>query len=367
MRIGIFTELYTPSIGGMEVRHSQIAHQLINRGHQVSVYCIGHVNSLLPYENIDGVNVYRYPIVKSYKKPFIKALKRAVIPIIQYGLWSSKIMSKENFDFIIYNQWPLFHILVSPSKVRAHTVIDWCELRTGKFYQFCQNGLPTLSRFNMAVGPSICQGIEEASAQSTFYFPSGINVESYIPADRSNRNSILYVGRIAEHKNIPLLVEAFELLRDKGYLGRLQIAGQGPAFNEIQRLVSSSPCQAHIDLLGLVSEEKKVELLSTAELLVIPSKREGFPNIVAEAMASALPIVTPNYTENGTADILTYYQCGLVSEPTSESLANKMLSALSDWESLSRNALLRSKELDWTILVENFEKKILEIANSGVQ
>ena len=367
MRIGIFTELYAPSIGGMEVRHSQIAQQLTSRGHQVSVYCIGHIYSLLPHENIDGVDVYRYPIVKDYKKPFIKALKRAVLPIIQYGLWSSKIMSQEDFDFIIYNQWPLFHILVSPEKVRECTVIDWCELRDGKFYQFCQKSLPKLSRFNMAVSPSICQGIEKASAQSTFYFPSGINVKSYIPTDRSSRSSILYVGRIAEHKNIPLLIEAFELLRDGGYLGRLQIAGQGPAFEDIQALISSSRHQGHIDLLGLVSETKKVELLASAELLVIPSKREGFPNVVAEAMASALPTITPLYAENGTVDIVTHYKCGLVSQPDPKSLAETILAALSGWEDLSSNALIRSKELDWSILVENFEKKILEVANSGGQ
>ena len=216
----------------------------------------------------------------------------------------------------------------------------------------------------MAVGPSICRGIEQASAQPTFYFPSGINIKSYIPADRSNRSSILYVGRIAEHKNLPLLIAAFEILRDDGYLGRLQIAGQGPAFKDIQDLVSTSRHREHVDILGLISEEKKIELLSTAELLVVPSKREGFPNVVAEAMASALPTVTPNYVENGTVDILTYYECGLVSEPTSQSLADTMQQALSIWEELSNKSLLRSKELDWATLVENFEKKILEYASS---
>lgn len=359
MKIAIFSELYSPSIGGMEVRYKSLSKALISRGHEVSVYCIGHEKDLLPRETIDGVNIFRYPITRNYKEPILKSLKRALVPLIKYSFWVSNVSSSENFDFIIYNQWPLLHIVCSPKKSRHYSVIDWCEIRNGRIYQFFQKSLPKTFKFNMAVSLSVSDSIEKISGQSVYFLPSGIDKKLYFQSEHNNRSSILYLGRIAEHKNLPLLIEAYELLREKGYKGRLLIAGEGSAFKDVLARVSSSQYSEFISLLGLVSEEKKIDLLSKAELLVIPSKREGFPNVVAEAMASGLPVVTSEYPENGTAAVVSYYGCGLVSKPNAISLSETILDALSDWANLSSEALRRSEELDWNSLVETFENQII--------
>jgi glycosyltransferase involved in cell wall biosynthesis len=358
MKIGIFSELYSPSIGGMEVRHGEIAKTLIRQGHQVSIYCIGHCSGLLPYEKIDGVDVFRHPIVKNYKQPFIKPLKRAITPLIRYAFWCSQVLSKEDFDLIIYNQWPLLHVALAPVKIRSRSIIDWCEVRHGKFYQFCQKSLPKLSGFNMAVSPAVCEQIGAASGCPVFFLPSGISHGKYISLDRTERSSILYLGRIAEHKNIGLLIQSFELLRDCNYQGRLIIAGDGPEFEKIRSQVVASSHRDFIDLLGLVSEEEKVQLLSKAELLVITSKREGFPQIVAEAMASGLPIVTTEYPENGTAAVVSYYGCGLVSKASPDCLSQSILQALSNWQALSDISLQKASDLDWSLLVETLLGKL---------
>jgi glycosyltransferase involved in cell wall biosynthesis len=359
MKIAIFSELYSPSIGGMEVRYKALSKAFIERGHEVSVYSIGHEKNVSPHEKIDGVDVFRYPITKNYKEPLIKSLKRAILPIFIYSFWVSKIAANEKFDFIIYNQWPLFHVAFSPKNSRHKSAIDWCEIRNGKIYRFFQRSLPSLFRFNIAVSPSVRDHIEKISGQSVYFLPSGIDRDLYFQSSRSQRSSILYLGRIAEHKNIPLLIQAYELLRENGYQGNLLIAGEGPAFKEISALVSSSRYSNFINLLGLVNNEEKVNLLGKCELLVIPSKREGFPNVVAEAMASGLPTVTSEYPENGTADVVSYYGCGLVSKPTAISLSETILSALNDWENLSAEAFRRSEELGWSSLVETFEEQIL--------
>jgi glycosyltransferase involved in cell wall biosynthesis len=359
MKIAIFSELYSPSIGGMEARYKSLSQALVSRGHEVIVYTIGHEKNLLPHEKIDHVNIFRYPITKNYKEPILKSLKRALIPLIRYSLWVSKVSHSEKFDFIIYNQWPLFHIIFSSKISRQYSIIDWCEIRNGKVYQLFQKFLPKVFSRNMAVSPLVCDQIEKASGQSVFFLPSGIKRDLYSLSLRAQRSSLLYLGRIAEHKNVPLLIDAYEHLREDGYEGRLLIAGHGPAFEDISARVSSSKYIDFISLLGLVSEEEKINLLSNAELLVLPSKREGFPNVVAEAMASGLPVVTTEYPENGTASVVSYYGCGLVSQPNARSLADTILSALSDWESLSRKAFSRSEELDWDALVESFENQII--------
>jgi glycosyltransferase involved in cell wall biosynthesis len=367
MKIAIFTELYSPSIGGQEVRYEELASILVSRSHEVSVYCIGHTKNLLPKENINEVEVFRHPIVDDYKNPIIKPLKRSIVPLIRYSLWISKILSHEHFDFIIFNQWPLLHIVLSPKNNRTHSIIDWCEVRKGKFYQLCQKNLPKLSHFNMAVSQTVCKNIEKVSGKSVFYLPSGINRDRYSYCPFKDRSDILYLGRIAEHKNLALLIEAFELLCGTNFHGNLQIAGQGITLERLKLQASNSKYSDRIYLLGSVTEDEKINLLSKSKLLVIPSKREGFPRIVAEAMASGLPVVTTQYPENGTADVLSLYNCGYISQPSSRSLCETMQQAILDWDKLSRSGLNRAHELDWETLVDSLEKQVmmqLKVANS---
>jgi glycosyltransferase involved in cell wall biosynthesis len=219
--------------------------------------------------------------------------------------------------------------------------------------------LPKITQFNMAVSPSVCDHIEKASNQPVYFLPSGINRKRYCSLDRDRRTSLLCIGRVAEHKNLPLLIEAFELLKDSDYQGRLILAGDGPELENIRSKISISRHRDSIDLLGLVSEEEKVRLLSEAELLVIPSKREGFPQVVAEAIASGLPIVTSDYPENGTTEILTHYGCGLISKPDVNSLAKTITAALSDWHKYSKICLDTSFELDWSLLAKSFEEELI--------
>jgi glycosyltransferase involved in cell wall biosynthesis len=103
---------------------------------------------------------------------------------------------------------------------------------------------------------------------------------------------MLYVGRITAHKNLSMPVEVFEKLCRRGHRESLTIAGDGPAFETLRRRAERSPYGARIELPGLVSDEPKHELLARTRLLMMTNQREGFPRVVAEAMASGVPVVT---------------------------------------------------------------------------
>lgn len=126
----------------------------------------------------------------------------------------------------------------------------------------------------------------------------------YKPSERADRSGALYVGRLAPHKNLPLLIDGFSLAAERGFAGELVIAGDGPARAEIEEHARRSSVADRIKVVGPVTEDRKIELLSCAAVLGMPSTREGFPRVITEAMASGLPVVTPTYAENGAKDVV---------------------------------------------------------------
>ena len=95
---------------------------------------------------------------------------------------------------------------------------------------------------------------------------------------------VLFVGTIEPRKNLPRLVEAYQLLRQTGRKERLVIVG-APGWNDV-RVDRTS-----VELLGRVSDEVLHALYASASCLVIPSLHEGFGVPVVEAMAAGCPVV----------------------------------------------------------------------------
>lgn len=100
---------------------------------------------------------------------------------------------------------------------------------------------------------------------------------------------LLSVGRLSYQKNYDVLIEAFSKISDKFPDWILQIAGEGEDREKLQSMIKTRNMQDKIKLLGAVTEIDK--LYGNANLFCLPSRWEGFPNALAEAMAHGLPAV----------------------------------------------------------------------------
>lgn len=358
MRIGVFVELFAPSIGGQELFFEGLSRQLVKNGHTVDVHCIGHASGFARVESMDGITIFRHPVDAFYKAPRFKMMKRAWPTIIKYALHVRRVAKETDYDVLFLNQWPLLHAVAIPKSQRAKAVMHWCEIRTGLFYRAIQALLPQFVARNVAVSDAVGRSIQRFSAGPVHTLPSGIDVELYRSLPRNNRSGLCHLGRMAAHKNIPLLIETFELLKDRGYVGSLTLAGDGPAFDEIRERARISRHASDILLPGLVSDDDKIKLLSNSEALVMPSWREGFPRVVAEAMASGLPVVTCDYETNGTKEIVRSYDCGVVTLPTADSLALGVCEAIARWDHYSGTGRSAAKALSWTLIAECFEELV---------
>jgi D-inositol-3-phosphate glycosyltransferase len=128
---------------------------------------------------------------------------------------------------------------------------------------------------------------------------NGIELELFRPASREERRWIrarldlgegplaLFVGQIIERKGVRELLEAWRLMRTLVDNATLVFVGDGPQAGSVRR--EAEQPGSKVKLLGV--RRDVAELMRTADVLVLPSHNESFPNVVVEAMACGLPVV----------------------------------------------------------------------------
>ena len=121
---------------------------------------------------------------------------------------------------------------------------------------------------------------------------------------------IVAVGRLFPEKNHALLIDAFCNLDPifDDYI--LEIYGEGPLRKNLEQKIKSSKKQDKIFLMG--EKRNVMHLIADAALFVLPSESEGFPNVLIEALASGLPVVSTNFAPNGVAGEIVDEKNGIV-------------------------------------------------------
>lgn len=130
----------------------------------------------------------------------------------------------------------------------------------------------------------------------------------------------VFIGRITEQKNHIACINAYVLLYKEGLLNesdKLFLVGntlETEIYNKIVKQVKNNNLQNNIIFLG--EREDIPELLSIADYLILPSKYEGFPNVVMEAMASKAFVIATDV--GGTNELVDNMKTGILIKSPSE-------------------------------------------------
>lgn len=108
---------------------------------------------------------------------------------------------------------------------------------------------------------------------------------------------LLFVGRFASNKGIDLLMEVAHRLQSDGWGSRVRfnLAGGGPLLAHYQ----GSGLPPNVSLLGRVDDEQLHRLYAECHAFVLPTRFEGMPTVVLEAMAQARPVLVSNVGATG--------------------------------------------------------------------
>jgi glycosyltransferase involved in cell wall biosynthesis len=143
---------------------------------------------------------------------------------------------------------------------------------------------------------------------------NGVDAQVFRPVDGASWRKLtagadaclLMVGNLVPLKGHNIVIRALEKLPG----AHLLIAGEGPESRSLRSLASQLGLGNRVHFLGAVPHHELASVYSAADLLVLASESEGWPNVLLEAMSCGTPSIATRV--GGTPEILTTPQTGIV-------------------------------------------------------
>ncbi len=308
LRIGLVCpyDIYTE--GGVQFVVKQLYSFLSDKGHYVKIL------TPMPVKTVQESSSMNDDIIFIGKSRDFRSPLHTTVQISSSAddKEIKEILRKENFDIINFHEpWvpfisrQLLNLSDSINIGTFHAKIPDTKLIKG-FVKSLNPYLKSVSK-NLdgmtAVSNAAAEHINTLTDRQIKIIPNFINLSEYKVFSRLNKKDnikILFIGRLETRKGVKYLIDAFYQLNKKYDNLELIIGGDGPKRKILEEQVSELNL-GNVTFLGKVSNNKKTELLKSADLFCSPAIfGESFGIVLLEAMASSLPIVcgdNPGYKE----------------------------------------------------------------------
>jgi glycosyltransferase involved in cell wall biosynthesis len=184
---------------------------------------------------------------------------------------------------------------------------------------------------------------------------NGVDCERFFPENRlaarrklglnETEKIILSVAALKHVKGPDLLIRAAALLQKSTPDCRTIFAGKGPELATLQRLASRLDCAASITFVGEVDNQQLRHYYSAADVSCLPSRNEGWPNVVLESLACGTPAVATRV--GSVPEILNSPEFGIIVDPTAEHIHSGLRTTLArSWNSEHLVAYARTRTWD---------------------
>jgi glycosyltransferase involved in cell wall biosynthesis len=339
--------IQTLAVGGAQRAVVAIANQMVDRGMNVTLYLLSQ-DSQCAYELDTRVEVVATGLA-SDSTTVLHAVKNNIARIL--GL--RRALCTDGIDVVVGMSYSV-NVLVSLATIgteilpigseRSHPEnagvgFLWRQVRSFCYARLCTLVCLTRETADWALANTRVRSVE--------VIPNGIDLPLVstspvvdIPAEFSERQIILSVGRLVETKQFDQLIVAYSAVEKSNPNWVLAVAGDGPLKEQLERQVVELGLEQRVFLLGNVGNLH--DWYTTADVFVFLSNIEGFPNSLLEAMAYGLACISYD-CKTGPRDLIEPGVNGeLIPVDALEVVVERLQLVLSDDE--YRNALSSNAE-----------------------
>lgn len=316
MNIGLFTDAYVPSVNGVVTSVETLKKALEQKGHTVYIVTVGQDSKTYDYNEkerilkIPGIplGIYDYRMSSIYPLKVINLIKSWNLELIH----SHTELSMGIFARLFAKQYniPLVHTY--------HTMYKdytWYVSRNIKFFDMgCKKAVEYISKF-------YCDNTADAFIVPTvktyhlfrdeyhydkdiYIVPTGLDASRFYK-ENSDKLKVtrlrrylgykrkdfvmLFVGRLAQEKNVPFLFDVIEKTKNKNI--KLLIVGYGPDEDKYKKEVKERSLEDRIKFTGKVAWIDMPNYYHVSNAFITASTTETQGLTVIEALAASLPVI----------------------------------------------------------------------------
>lgn len=313
MRIGLFTDTYPPYINGVSTSVCMLKHALEKKGHQVFVVTVNNDSLKYKFEEdntvirIPGVpiGIYDYRLTGVYPLRAINIIKKWKLDVIhshtEFGVGTfARIIAKQLNIPLVHTYHTLYEDYVhyithgyfdkSSKKIAEYLTLFYCDKTANELI------VPTKKIYDLFK--------EKYEVDRNIHIvPTGIEIDRFYKENVDEKKVtdlkkklmllkddfvIVFVGRIAQEKNIVFLIEAQKEIYKKNNNIKLIIIGDGPESEEYRKLVKKYKLEENIIFTGKVPWDEVPCYYQLADIFATASTSETQGLTVIEAMAGGV-------------------------------------------------------------------------------
>ena len=312
--------VFPQAMGGMQ-RHSRLLAEHLARTGKVKLTVIHpHTAPIFdPALGIDEVSVRDIDTNKFY----LRELKRYSERVgLQLELLKPDVILSQGF--CVWEGIERFRhkLIVHPHGLEMFQMLTRKEQLLGWPFRRSLRHILRNSKVAVSLGGKLTDILQEqvkGSSCEVVVLPNAVDVpELASPTAQfgSRPLTLLFVGRFAFNKGLDVLIDVAERLVKEGKqdLVRFQLAGDGPLLKEIRE----AGVPVNVEILGRVDDDRLDQLYRACDAFVLPTRFEGMPTVVLEAMARAKPIIVSDV--GATAELVTPHNGYLLPPGDAEAL-----------------------------------------------
>ncbi len=304
MKIGFFTDTYRPQINGVVENVDLSARELRARGHKVYIFA----PKMSGYKDKDP-HVIRLNSVRILKNPE----ERLAMPLPTKGF---RDMLRIDLDIVHAHGGGTMSLLGYQLAVVKGLpfLLTYHTLYTEYLHYFLKGKVITSDMVKRAsrVFCNLCDSVIAPShkiekellkygvSKPILVVPGGIDVSRFQNQPKGylreklnlkeNDKILLFTGRLGQEKNLGLLLKAFKIIA-KVPGCYLVLVGDGPERKRLETMVQNANLESRVFFTGFIAENDIPKVYADSDLFLFTSKTETQGLVVAEALASGLPVV----------------------------------------------------------------------------